>query len=81
MVQKISNLVKENYLLDTKNFNNLSPKMKEAVNDVLKLIEKSQEDILLKFENTVDKITEFHNVNKEELYQYFDKETKEQLGV
>jgi hypothetical protein len=55
--------------------------MKEAVNDVLKLIEKNQESIILEFEKTVDKVTEFHNVNKEELYQYLDKETKEQLGV
>ena len=81
MLNKVSNLIKENYLLDTKDFNNLPPKMKEAVNDVLKLIEKNQESILLEFEKTVDKVTEFHNVNKEELYQYLDKQTKEQLGV
>lgn len=79
-LNKVSNLVKENYLLDTKNFNNLSPKMKEAVNDILKLV-KNEGNLIFNFENAVEKVAEFHNVNKQNIDEYFDKETKEQLGV
>jgi predicted transcriptional regulator YheO len=32
-------------------------------------------------ENAVDKVAEFHKINKETLYQYIEKETNEQLGV
>tara|TARA_R110000822_G_scaffold114913_2_gene246650 strand:- start:4195 stop:4443 length:249 start_codon:yes stop_codon:yes gene_type:complete len=81
MKHKISNLIKENYLLDTKTFNSLSPSLKEAVNDVVKLIEINQKDVLNKFDDIVNKVSVFHNVNKEKLYHYIDKETNEQLGV
>ena len=80
MVLKVSNLVKENYLLDTPKFNDLPPNMKEAVNDILKLV-KSDGNLIFNFENAVEKVAEFHNVNKQKLDQYFDLETKEQLGV
>ena len=79
-LNKVSNLIKENYLLDTQSFNNLSPLMKEAINDVLKLV-KNDGNLIFNFENAVDKVAEFHNVNKKEIEEYFDKETKEQLGV
>ena len=54
--------------------------MKEAVSDVFKLIEKETGDIITRFENAVNKIAEFHNINLEEFDEYFDKEILEQLG-
>ena len=77
---KLSQLVENNQTFNSKSYKNLSPVMKEAVNDVFKLIEKNQEDILNKFEKSVNKVCEFHNVNKEEIEKYFDNEINEQLG-
>jgi len=77
---KLSQLVQNNQTFNSNAYKNLSPVMKEAVNDVFKLIEKNQEDILNKFEKSVNKVCEFHNVNKEEIEKYFDNEINEQLG-
>jgi hypothetical protein len=77
---KISNLFKEVNSLDTETYKNLSPIMKEAVRDLFKLIEKSQENIVDKFENAINKVSDFHNINKKELYQYIENETNNQIG-
>ena len=54
--------------------------MKEAVNDIFKVIEKEQGNIITKLENAIDKISKFHNVDIEKINEYFDKEILEQLG-
>ena len=79
MKQRISNLIKENYI-DSDSFKSLTPLMKEAVRDVFELIEKSTGDIIEKFESAVDKVAEHHNINTKMFYDYFDKELEEQLG-
>ena len=76
----ISRIIKENHLIDSKSYNELSPVMKEAVNDVFKVIEKETDSIINRFENAVAKVAEFHNINVEKLNEYFDKEILEQLG-
>ena len=76
----ISKMIKENHLIDSKSYNELSPLMKEAINDVFKIIEKETGSIIEKFENAVAKVAEFHNINVEKLNEYFDKEILEQLG-
>jgi len=76
----ISRMIKENHLIDSKSYNELSPIMKEAVNDVFKVIEKETDSIINRFENAVAKVAEFHNINVEKLNEYFDKEILEQLG-
>jgi len=76
----ISKMIKENHLIDSKSYNELSPVMKEAVNDVFKVIEKETDSIINRFENAVAKVAEFHNINVEKLNEYFDKEILEQLG-
>jgi hypothetical protein len=48
--------------------------MKEAVEDMFKIIE-NKGNLLVNIENAVEKIAEFHNVNKKEIEEYFDKET------
>jgi len=80
VVNKISNLFKDKKSLDTETFNSLTPVMKEAVEDMFKIIE-NKGNLLVNIENAVEKIAEFHNVDKKELYQYIEKETNKQLGV
>ena len=80
MKHKISNLIKENQLIDSKVFNELSPLMKEAVKDVYKIINEETDSIIDRFENAVVKVAKFHNINKEKFNEYFDNEIKEQLG-
>jgi hypothetical protein len=77
---KLSQLVQSNQTFNSNTYKNLSPVMKEAVNDVFKLVEKSQDDILKRFDKSVEKVCEFHNVNKDDIEEYFDNEVNEQLG-
>ena len=75
-----SKVVEDSKYLDSKSFSALSPKMKMAVQDTFNLIETQTGDIIKVFENSVEKVAEHSKINKEELYQYFDKEVEEQLG-
>ena len=52
--------------------------MKEAVNDIFKLV-KNDGNLMFNFENAVDKVAEFHNVKKDDLENYFDKEINENI--
>jgi hypothetical protein len=81
MKTKISNIIKENRFIDSKSFNDLSPKMKKAINEIFKIIENEQKDILTRFDGAIEKITASYNIKKEDIYKYFDKEVNEQLGV
>ena len=76
----VSKLVKENLELDSQSYKELSPKMKEAVSDVFKLVEKSTGDIIKRFEGACEKVSQHYNINTTELNDYFDKEVIEQLG-
>ncbi len=77
---QVSRIVNSNLEINSQSFKDLSPVMKEAVSDIFKLIEKEQGDVIKRFENAVNKIAEFHNINLEEIENYFDKEILEQLG-
>jgi len=81
MKTKISNIVKENRFIDSKSYNDLSPKMKEAIKEIYKLIENEQKDILTRCDGAVEKVTASYNIKKEDIHKYFDKEVNEQLGV
>lgn len=92
MLNKVSNIVKETRIINSNSFNSLSPKMKEAVKDIFKLVGKEGKEstdklnrwdltLLNRFEKTVDKVCECHNIKKEDLHNYFIKEVNEQLGV
>ena len=76
----ISRIVKENLEIDSKAYKELSPKMKDAVSDVFRQVEKSTGDIIKRFEGTCDKVSQHYNINITELNDYFDKEVIEQLG-
>ncbi len=77
---RVSKIVKNNLDMDSKSYTDLSPKMKEAVSDVFKLIKREQNNVVETFENAVTKVAEFHNINIEEINKYFDNELNEQLG-
>jgi hypothetical protein len=77
---QVSRIINSNLEINSQSFKDLSPVMKEAVSDIFKLIEKEQGDVIKRFENAVNKIAEFHNINLEEIENYFDKEILEQLG-
>ena len=77
---QVSRIIKEKRIIDSKSFEELSPLMKEAINDVFILIEKETGSIIDRFENAVSKVAEFHNINVEKFNEYFEKETIEQLG-
>ena len=67
--------------MDSKSYNELTPKMKKAVKEIYKIIENEQKDILNKFEGAVEKVIVSYNIKKEDLDNYFNREVNEQLGV
>jgi len=75
----VSRVIKENRLIDSKSFNELPPLMKEAISDLFKLVEKETGNIIEKFENAIEKVAKFHNINREKIYEYIYKETLEQI--
>ena len=66
--------------MDSKSYNELSPKMKKAIKELYRLIESEQKDILTRFEGAIEKITASYNIKKEDIEKYFDKEINEQLN-
>jgi hypothetical protein len=54
--------------------------MKEAITDFFKIVEKETGNIIQKVDNAVTKVASFHNIDTNTVYEYFDKETLEQLG-
>ena len=78
-MQKVSQLVQSQQAFNSNSYKNLSPVMKEAISDVMKLVDKNTEDLMKTFETAVTKVAEQHNVNKDDIEEYFDIELKEQL--
>ena len=76
---KLSQLVLNNQPFNSNSYKSLTPIMKEAVNDIFKLV-KNDGNLMFNFENAVDKVADHHNVNKDDLEEYFDLEVDEQLG-
>jgi len=74
----ISNLKSDTF--NSKAYKDLSPVMKEAINDVFKLVEKESGYIVTKFERAMEQVAEFHNISKKSIEEYFDRELEEQLG-
>ena len=74
----ISNLKTDTF--NSKAYKDLTPVMKEAINDVYKLVEKESGYIVTKFERAIKQVAEFHNISKNSIEEYFDRELEEQLG-
>ena len=81
MKPKISNILRETNILDSRSYKELTPVMKEAIKEIYRLIEKEQTDVLTRFDKAVEKVVASYNIKKEDIEKYFDKEINEQIGV
>jgi len=81
MKNKVSSLVKETRVIDSKSYNELTPVMKEAIKEIYRLIETEQTDVLKRFDKAIEKVVASRNIKKEDIEKYFDKEINEQIGV
>ena len=81
MKNKVSSLVKEIRVIDSKSYNELTPVMKEAIKEIYRLIETEQTDVLTRFDKAIEKVVASRNIKKEDIEKYFDKEINEQIGV
>ena len=79
-MQKVSQLVQTQQAFNSNSFKNLTPVLKEAINDVFKLVKNEEGNLVVSFENAISKVADHHNVNKDDIEEYFDNELKEQLG-
>ena len=63
-------------------FDELSPKMKDAVNQVFDNVNGVEvTEIVDKLEGSVASVAKDMNINQDDLFNYFEKETNKQLGV
>jgi hypothetical protein len=81
MKNRISNILRETNLLDSKSYKELTPVMKEAIKEIYRLIETEQTDVLKRFDKAIEKVVASRNIKKEDIEKYFDKEINEQIGV
>jgi hypothetical protein len=81
MKNKISNILRETNLLDSRSYKELTPVMKEAIKEIYRLIEIEQTDVLTRFDKAIEKVVASRNIKKEDIEKYFDKEIKEQIGI
>ena len=58
----------------SKEYKKLSPKMKEAVNDIFAKMDAKPSDFLNTFEKTINQISKKYKVPEKELMGYFEKE-------
>ena len=68
------NITEINDYKRTRQYNKLSPKMKRAVDMVFRMADKSA-DVIKDFEKNVDTASKQYGVSKDNLMNYFDKET------
>ena len=58
----------------TKEYRKLSPKMKQAVDDIFKKMDAKPSDFLNTFEKTIKQASKKHRVREKDLMQYFERE-------
>jgi len=58
----------------SKQYKKLSPKMKEAVDDIFNKMDSKPSDFLNTFEKTINQISKKYKVPEKELMGYFEKE-------
>jgi len=71
---KQENITEANDYKRTRQYNKLTPKMKRAVDMVFRMADKSA-DVIKDFEKNVDIASKQYGVSKNDLMNYFDKET------
>ena len=68
------NITEANDYKRTRQYNKLTPKMKQAVDMVFRMADKSA-DVIKDFEKNVNTASKQYGVSKDDLMNYFDKET------
>ena len=58
----------------SKEYKKLSPKMKEAVDDIFAKMDSKPSDFLNTFEKTINQVSKKYKVSEKELMGYFEKE-------
>ena len=58
----------------SKQYKKLSPKMKEAVDDIFSKMDTKPSDFLNTFEKTINQVSKKYKVSEKELMGYFEKE-------
>ena len=58
----------------TKEYKKLSPKMKEAVDEIFAKMDAKPSDFLNTFEKTIKQVSKKHRVREKDLMQYFERE-------
>ena len=58
----------------TKQYKKLSPKMKDAVDDIFNKMDTKPSDFLNTFEKTINQVSKKYKVSEKELIGYFEKE-------
>ena len=58
----------------SKEYKKLSPKMRDAVDDIFKKMDSKPQDFLNTFEKTIQQISRKYRVSEKELMGYFEKE-------
>ena len=77
---QVSQIVKQNLLIDSTTYNSLSPNMKDAVKDVFSFYEQAEGNIVERFESAIKEVAALHNLEVKQIEDYFDKEVVEKLG-
>ena len=77
---QVSRIIKENLFIDSKTYSDLSPNMKDAVQDVFKLLDNKVGNIVERFESAIKEVAAIHNLSVKQIEDYFDKEVIEKLG-
>ena len=77
---QVSQIVKQNLLIDSNTYNNLSPNMKDAVKDVFSFYENAKGNIVERFDSAIKEVAALHNLEIKQIEEYFDKEVIEKLG-
>ena len=73
---RVSQILKPN-VVDTTEFNSLSPLHKEVVNDFYNQVNYDNKDVVKEVENTINIVSDKHNVNTDVMYNYINKEVGE----
>ena len=67
-------LVEKDEHKKSKEYKKLSPKMKDAVDQIFKKMDSKPSDFLNSFEKTIKDVSKKHKVTEKELLDYFEKE-------
>ena len=69
-----STIIEKDEHKKTKLYKKLSPKMRDAVDDIFKKMDSKPQDFLNTFEKTIQQISKKYRVSEKELMGYFEKE-------